>query len=139
VGEKITWTSAPASLTLSTTEADWTNASIALTAGTWQIYANVQVYVETGATAGNFSSAGVRITDASNNIVQEMDQQFTVRTPANAINVSVGTLAFSFVANLSTSTTYKIRARRTDGVGTGVATIYNQASNRSQFFAVRIA
>jgi hypothetical protein len=103
------------------------------------VYANIDAYVETGTTAGNSSAIGVRITDTSNTIVQEMDKQLLCRTPANALNAAVGTISFSFLANVNTTTTYKIRGRRIDGSGVGTAGIYNQAAVRSQFYAIRIA
>jgi hypothetical protein len=139
IGERVTWASAPGNQAMTTTMTDWTNASISLSAGVWMVYANVQCIAETGTAVSNFSSANVVITDTGNAIVQEMDQQLMCRTSAAASAFQACTLAFSFLANVNSSTTYKIRVRRIDGAGTGSATVYNQGTNRSQFYAVRIA
>lgn len=140
IGEKITWVTPPANFTASTTEADWTNASLVITSGTWLIVANIQANLETGASAGNFSELRIKITDSSNAIVQQMDQQLSTRNSTGTNSTWVtSTLAFSFIANLNSSTTYKIRAQRVDGTGVGTATVYNSADKRSHFFAVRIA
>jgi hypothetical protein len=140
VGEKITWTSAPTTQALTTSFADWTNATITLTAGTWLVTANIAVYYATATTAGAEGYTQVRITDTSNNIIQEQDNILFVgkAVSGTALNFR-GTLSFGFVANLSSSTTYKIRAAALNNSGTGSGNIENEASFRSRFFAVRIA
>ncbi len=139
IGQKITWVSAPTTATLTTSMADWTNATIDLTAGIWLVFANIQVNYSTGSTAGNQGAVQVNITDSSNNIVQEMDQQIFTKTVAAVAASVVGTLPFSFLTNVASTTTYKIRAMKVDSVGTGIGQIYNSATVRSQFYAVRIA
>lgn len=138
IGEKITWASAPSSQNF-TTEADWTNASIVLTSGIWQVFASISCLYFTGNTSGDSGRLTVKITDSSNTVVQEMEKSIGIKTAGNVDVSTTGVLTFNFIANLNSSTTYKIRAVKTDSTGTGFSTVYNQASFRSQFYAVRIA
>jgi hypothetical protein len=139
IGEKITWSSAPATANLGTSTADWTNASIVLSAGVWLIYANICLSVVTGNSAANSSYAQVYITDSSNNTVQNQEKRLLVLTPAAGSTQVVSAVPFNFVASVSGSTTYKIRALRVDAAGTGSAQIRNAGADYSEFFAVRIA
>jgi len=139
IGEKITWTTPPGTLVLGTSEADWTNAFLTLTPGVWQIYASIVATYVTGTTANNAGYASVKITDSSNVIVQEMDKNLYVITPAANSNQIITSIPLSFVANVSVSTVYKIRASRTDLSGTGSGQLRNGSTERSHFFAVRIA
>jgi len=140
VGEKVTWTTPPSNQTINTTIADWTNASITLSAGVWLVQANVCLKCETGATSGAVTNALVFITDSSNTTVQNQEKLFGTRTNATAIARNEGSLSFSFLVNLSSvSTTYKIRVRKDDSGALGTASIYNQSTLYSEFFAIRIA
>lgn len=138
IGEKITWTTAPINQVLTTSEADWTNATITLSAGTWLITANIYLDVFTGAVAGNNTSGYWKMTDSLNNVVQLMDKSLLARTSAAAINDLQTTVSGSCAVSISSSTTYKIRAYYANGAGSGGAYIVNQAQARSEFYAVRI-
>jgi hypothetical protein len=141
IGERVTWITPPASQLFGTTEADWTNAQIQLTAGTWLVIANIGVEIQCGSTSGNWSQNRVRITDTSNNIVQNMQKSISVSCQNTGVApFNRGVLAYSFVANLNSSQTYKIRAARIDGIGTGTsAYLVNSGDQFSEFFAIRIA
>lgn len=139
IGEKITWSSAPSTQSVSGTLADWTNASLPLTAGIWDVFASVQVMVQTGTTLLSTCSITVSITDSSNNIVQEMEKLFYVGTPAANASTGYTCIPFYFQAVLSGDVTYKIRAQRADSGSAGSASIINQSGQRSQFYAVRRA
>jgi len=138
IGEKITWASAPATAAIGTSVADWTNASLPLTAGTWLVVANITADAYTAATAGTYAVSTVSITDSSNTVVQNQEKSIGALTPANGNQRNLGVLSFSFVANLNGSTTYKIRAVRASTAG-NAGNLYNEASYRSEFFAIRIA
>lgn len=139
VGEKITWASAPATQSTTTSIADWTNASITLTAGVWLIQANICCVYITGLIAGDSGATLIRITDASNNIVENMDKQNAVRTAAASNTYCILSIPFSFVKSVNTSTTYKIRISHANSAGTGGGIVYNESNNKSEFFAIRIA
>lgn len=140
IGERITWTSAPATQTATLSEADWTNATITLTPGVWQVYASIATVVQAGTAAGSTCEIIVKITDSSNNIIQEMDKSVYISSgTVNTNPTMIAVIPFSFVANVNSSTTYKIRTIRLDGVSTGGGGVCNQSTRRSQFFAVRIA
>lgn len=139
VGEKITWASAPATQSLTATVADWTNANIVLSAGVWLIQANVTCNYATGALVSNEGSANIEITDTSNVRIQNMAKQISVKTVSAVTNSSIMVIPFSFVAVVSSSTTYKLRISKSDASGTGSGNAYNQSGAYSEFFAVRIA
>ena len=139
VGEKITWVTPPSTQNTTTSIADWTNANIILTPGVWLVQASVTVGYTTGATAGSSGYTRALITDTSNNIVQEMDKSVASQTAAAASSRITTALPFSFVANVSSNTTYKIRVAHVDSAGTGSGFAGNEGVLRSQFFAVRIA
>lgn len=139
VGEKITWATPPASQNIGTAVQDWTNANIVLTPGVWLIQANIMTTYTTGAVAGNNGNTNVMITDAANSIVQQMDKLLVGYAAGAFAVLSETSLSFSFVASLSVTTTYKIRAQRNDSVGTGTASLQNGAAARSEFFGLRIA
>jgi hypothetical protein len=143
VGEKITWTTPPSNQLVTTTESDWTNASITLSPGVWLVTANVftKAEIAAGHSAGSYAATRIKITDTTNNIVQNQHKTLAFVCPSATTAVgSVQTvLPFSFVASISTSTTYKIRAvsDRTGGGNSG--TLYNVTDSYSEFYAVRIA
>ncbi len=140
IGEKITWASAPSSYAVTTSEADWTNASITLTAGTWLIFANLNYALVTGATAGNDVDLYVKITDSSNTLLQNLFKDLRCKTVANVVNAAAGCVSFNAVQVVPPGgATYKVRAYRVDNNGTNSATLYYVNSAYSEFFAVRIA
>lgn len=140
VGEKITWASAPSTQVATTSYADWTNASITLTAGVWLVQANINCVVTSGTTVGNDAELQVRITDSSNNVLQNLEKILRVKTPASAQMINAGCLAFSGIFNYATSSNVlKIRLRLTDVNGTNSGAVYNSSTTYSEFFAIRIA
>ena len=140
VGEKITWASAPSTQSVTTSYADWTNASITLTAGVWLVQANINCIVTSGTTAGNDGELQIRITDSSNNVLQNLEKILRVKTPANAETINAGCLNFSGIFNYSTSSNVlKIRIRMNNVNGTNSGTVYNAGTVYSEFFAIRIA
>jgi hypothetical protein len=139
VGEKITWTTPPSTQNTTTSVADWTNANLVLTPGVWLVQASVTAGYTTGTTAGSSGYTRVLITDTSNNIVQEMDKSASSQTAAAASSRITTALPFSFIANVSSNTTYKLRVAHVDSAGSGSGFVGNEGVLRSQFFAVRIA
>jgi hypothetical protein len=140
VGQRITWTSAPATVTApGTTETDWTNATFTLTPGCWHIFANVSIEAVSGTTAGNYTQGIIKLTNSSNTIIDEQERNVRAYsvTSSTGINV-VSAVTLSTVVNISADTVYKLRYKKTE-VGTGTATFLNQAEYRSNFYAIRIA
>lgn len=136
---KITWTTPPSTQNTTTSVADWTNANLVLTPGVWLVQASVTAGYTTGTTAGSSGYTRVFITDTSNNIVQEMDKSVSSQTAAAAASKVIAALPFSFIANVSSNTTYKLRVAHVDSAGSGSGVVGNENAIRSQFFAVRIA
>lgn len=137
-GEKITWTTPPGTQSATTTTTDWTNAFLTATPGTWLFFASIMATVATGSVALNASYIVVSITDSSNNVVQEMEKLIYISTSAANSITSETSLAFSFPAYISANTIYKIRIQRVDANGVGTASAINTATQRSQFFGVRM-
>jgi hypothetical protein len=142
VGEKVTWTTPPSLQNVTTTESDWTNASITLTSGVWLVTANVftVAQIASGQPAGAYAATRVKITDSSNNVIQ--NQYKTLAFFASSATTGIGggetVLPFSFVASVSTTTTYKIRvvSDRSGGGNSGV--LKNAPSGYSEFYAIRL-
>jgi hypothetical protein len=141
IGEKITWLSAPTSQLFNTTEADWTNASITLTRGSWLVIANVPVEVQAGGASGNYSWIRAKITDASNNVIENQVKQIISVNATTFISTTGGVIPFSCVVHIPGTTTYKIRGARVDGTGTGVSAYFVNSAGSCvpEFFAIRIA
>jgi hypothetical protein len=140
VGQRITWTSAPSSVTAgSTTETDWTNATFTLTTGCWHIFANVSMEAASGTTGGNYTQAIIKLTNSSNTVIDEQERNLRALTVTSSTGINVvGVVTLSTVVNISADTVYKLRYKKTES-GTGTATFYNQADYRSNFYAIRIA
>jgi len=136
VGERITWAVAPSTQALTLTETDWTNAVINLTAGTWQIFANIQISYDCGATAGSFGRSEFKVTDSSNNLIQNLNKQIATR---GALNFVSSVLASSGVVTISSNTSYKIRVLRADLTGANTGNVLNTTTAFSEFYAIRIA
>ena len=139
IGEKITWASTPANQSMTTSTADWTNASITLTAGLWLVQANISAQSETGATSGNTQLLSMLITDTANTVIQNQYKSIFAKTVAAVANTVQTVSSFSFVANISTSTIYKIRANCSSSLGAANSYVLNSSSQYSEFFAIRIA
>lgn len=139
LGERVTWSTQPVTQSVTISEADWTNSSITIGAGTWLLSAQVCATIQLTANAGNDSELNVKITDASNNEINRLSRSIRARTPAAAINLTTQVINLSTIVSTSSTTTYKIRVRKQDNVGTATVSVYNEASNYSDFFAVRIA
>ena len=143
VGQTITWATPPTSTGGFTTEADWTNATITLTAGVWIVYANISLgYAITSNANSDRGSVFIKITDSSNVVVANQYKGFPVQQTANTSAgtlVQFQTISCTFPVAISASTTYKIRAIGLVTQGTGTAYIRNEDGYRSEFFAVRMA
>lgn len=137
-GETITWTSVPASQSATTVEADWTNGFITLTPGVWLVMASVMAVYTTGATASNEGYTVVRITDSSNNIIQNSDKLVYGKTVAAVTNTCESSLALFFQVSITVPTVYKIRFYRVDVSGTGSGSVENSSVQRSNFFGIRL-
>lgn len=140
LGEKITWASAPSDQTFSTigTTADWTNATITLTAGSWLLVANIAAYCTTGTGLANSSNFTLSITDSGNTIIQNQRKTLYNITPAAAAMTIGSSLAFAATLELSASTTYKIRGVINGNTG-AVGQAFNSSNGQSEFFAIRKA
>lgn len=139
VGQRITPASTITTTALTTSAADVTNASLALTPGCWQIIANVSAEYITGATASNQGETRVLITDSSNVTIDNQDKSIRVKTVAAVTNGVIAIIPLSTVVNISANTTYKLRALKTDTAGTGTGNILNQSGYYTDFYAIRIA
>ncbi len=138
VGETVSAGLSPLT-TITTTEADVSGASLTLSPGVWQIYYSVSMNSQTAASSGCQVFGGVVITDSSNTEIGGSYRSLYVVTRSNAVVDNISALATSTVVNISSSATYKLRAKRIDSGCTGAATITNSNQNKSSFFAVRIA
>ena len=140
IGEKITWASAPSDQTFSTigTTADWTNATITLTAGSWLLVANIAAYCTTGTGLANSSNFTLSITDSGNTIIQNQRKTLYNITPAAAAMTIGSSLAFAATLELSASATYKIRGVINGNTG-AVGQAFNSSNGQSEFFAIRKA
>lgn len=137
VGERITWITAPSSFAPTTVETDWTNAFITLTPGIWMVVANIEMGY--GSNSGGSGNTQFKITDSSNNLIQNMNKQVGGTVPGTSGWAIYGVASGSFIANLSSTTTYKIRVFKVDGSGVGNSNVFNTSSAYSEFYAVRIA
>lgn len=138
VGQRISATITTTSA-IGTSEADVTGASLALTPGSWEIFYSVTAQVTTGATASNNSDGTVKLTDSSNTLIGTSARSMRVTTVAAVTNNAILCLSAAEVVNISADTTYKLRAFRTDGAGTGVFNIFNTTNLQSTFYAIRRA
>lgn len=138
VGEKI---EASISTTAATTsEADITGASLALTSGRWEIKYSVTANYTTGATSANAGYTIVGITDSANTHVGRSDRMVFCKTVAAVANVAYTSLSASTVIDISSSTTYKLRLKRVDTAGTGTGGIeVSTGIFDCTFYAIRIA
>jgi hypothetical protein len=141
IGEKITWSSAPSSQSITTAETDWTNASIAMSAGTWLIVANlsVSVFTASGQGAGAYAAARLKITDTANNVIDYKSFVGSSAATTSAEAEFTGTVGFSMVKTFTESTTYKIRVLNDRTGGGNSGSLRNQNGLSSEFFAVRLA
>ena len=143
VGQTVTWTIPPSSFSGFTTEADWPNATITLTAGVWVVYANIwAMYVINSNTVSDRGAVFIKITDSSNSVVANMYKGIpSIQTASSSSGqaFSSGVLACAFSVAVASSTTYKIRGLANITQGSGTAILRNESGYYSEFFAVRIA
>lgn len=135
VGEKITWTSAPSTQSLSTSDSDWINATFTLTPGIWLIQYHIQYSLGVGASGD--VSLDLYLRDSSGNLIQTANQQ--PRWAQAGAGTLFSVASCSVVESPSVSKTYKITARYRNNAGTNSASLLNAVGGYSQFFAVRIA
>jgi hypothetical protein len=138
VGETKTWATPPSTNTSLSTEADWTNATITVTAGVWLIIASVQVGYRTGASVSNWGLTVVKLTNSANTVIDNQSAQVVAMTPAAAVTEVRSTATLCTTVSVSTSTEYKLRVYKVDGSGTGTGAVYNESTANSTFKAIRI-
>jgi hypothetical protein len=136
VGETVTATITTTSIT--TSIADVTGASLALSVGRWKITANVSTEYLTGAAASDRGETKISITNSANTLINNQEKSLRVKTVAAVTNNVITTLSFSTIVNVTAAETYKLRGIRIDTAGTGTATVLNQSGYYSEFFAERI-
>jgi hypothetical protein len=127
------------SYTCTTSEADVTNSSIVLTPGVWMLCYSVSARYTTGTSSANSGFTQVVITNSANTRINNSQRIVYGITRAAATYTNITSLACTTVVNISSSTTYKLRAKRVDENGTGTGSINNNSDNGSSFYAVRIA
>ena len=139
IGQYITWVTPPTGFNVpSATPADWPNAVIVLPPGVWHVTANLTAYFTTGAGSGNEGYTVAQITDSANTLVPGMEKLIYAKTAAAVSIISGGSLSLGFIANLSSSTTYKIRGYYFSATS-GSGSLQNSSPQFSQFYAIRIA
>lgn len=132
--------------TATTTESDVQNATatgpyqLTLTPGLWLMQYSVSAYYQTAVTAGSNGNLRVFVTDSSNNHIGKSERIVTsgYANGTQAI-ISECSLGCSFVLNVTTSTTYKLRLKKVE-TGTGTGAVERSSGNiDGNFYAVRIA
>lgn len=140
LGERIS--TAFGSYTATTTLADVPGATLSLSAGVWRIYYSISMDVVTGSISGNASYGQVQITDNANTLLGTSVRCLYAKTTASVFNEAIGTLSAEEIINISTATTYKLRAYLGNVSGVGSAFLFptsNTNFGAATFFAVRIA
>jgi hypothetical protein len=138
-GQVITTASAIATTTATLSETDVTNASFTLTPGVWQIFYSVTANYSSGTTSGNDGFTMVTITDSANTHIGESERIIYAITRTAAANQNYSSLAASAVVNVTGSTVYKLRLKRTDNGGIGSGAVENvSGAYGSTFYAIRI-
>ena len=139
IGQVVEPTSLIAQTTATTSEADVTNASITLTAGTWRIEYSASIEISTGSTLNNSGTIFCMITDSANTHIGRTERIASCQTVAASANGMDACLSAATVVNISASTTYKLRVKKQEN-GTSVCTVLVNAGNQNTtFFATRIA
>jgi hypothetical protein len=138
-GQVITTASAIATTTATLSETDVTNASFTLTPGVWQIFYSVTANYSSGTTSGNDGFTMVTITDSANTHIGASERIIYAITRTAAANQNYSSLAASAVVNVTGSTVYKLRLKRTDNGGIGSGAVENvSGAYGSTFYAIRI-
>ncbi len=138
IGQKITSGAMTETTSTSSTLADVTGASIALTAGVWSIHMNALLGVG-GGSADAVGLVNVQLTDSANTIIGgNASVRNYMRNSSD--NVFIGQ-SFTQIVNISSSTTYKLRIAAAGC--TGYFRVNNDQSltgdTYGTFYAVRIA
>jgi hypothetical protein len=141
VGQKIIWTTPPPSQQLVTTsETDWTNSSITLSPGVWQIFASIQCVAQVAPAVGAEQAIYLKITDSANTVINNLDKSIYIKNVAATPGAMQCVISMNDIVNISSSTTYKIRVLKYESGGSAQSYIYNASpSSFSHFYAVRIA
>jgi hypothetical protein len=134
------------STTATTTEADVLNAAatgayqITLTPGVWMIFYSVSAYYSSGIISGNSGYLITCVTDSLNNHIARSERLVVGGATSGTALTGQSSLCASFVLNITTSTTYKMRLKKVDSNGTGIAKVERSSGNYDgNFYAVRIA
>lgn len=128
----------PSSTTAITSEAD-IGGTIVLTPGWWSFHYSLS-YLMTLGSASGIVYGYVKVTDSSNNEVAGTVRQAMAGGNGSAENDrSGGSLAMvTPPIYVATTTTYKLRCKRTDDTGSPhTFTIYNDTNKGGNFFAIR--
>jgi len=140
VGEVVSQSGSMAITAPNTTEADVPNSTLVLTPGVWLVSYSVNVQIQTGSSANNASRFFIKLTDSSDTLINNSIRSAYAKTVAASANIIECVLSDVLVLNIPTTTTYKLRFKRTDDSGTGTASVLNNTLNHaSSFRAVRIA
>jgi hypothetical protein len=124
---------------VSISDVDLNGLSLSLGAGVWLISYSLSVDVTTTTANGHTNFAQTRITDSSNNLVGNSIRCAYVKNSGSGTNAdNICTLHAQEAVNISSQTTYKVRAKVGNLASAGTIqqdTTYGQ----SKFMAVRIA
>lgn len=129
-------TTAISGTTVGATDTDITGASLTLTAGTWQVFYNIEVDIVTGAAAGNRTLAFCGIYNSSNAIIADTMSRTGINTVAN-VSCNGNFMHCGSTVIMTSGATYKLRGSRLDIAGTGAVNFTGTVGNA--FYAVRLA
>jgi len=140
VGQVIEPSSAITQTTVTTSEADVTNASIALTPGTWRIEYSASAEAVTGSSSGNIAQVLCCVTDSANTHIGNTERIMGIKTVAAVSCTAESCLHAATVVSITTNTTYKLRCKKLESGVSGTCLILVSAGNyTTSFFATRIA
>ena len=120
-------------------KAGGTDAVLTLPPGTWQIHANFQSLVTSGATLNNFSYVTWSIRNDTDAATLADTVRITyAKTPAAVAFSNYTPVALSTTVNLTSTKNFKLAGTRIDGAGVGDATLDVAGSWTAQFYAIRL-
>jgi hypothetical protein len=126
--------------TLTTSPADITGASLALTKGSWEIKYSVSMVITTATNLDAVTFGSVVITNSSNTEIGTSYRTASIKNRVAGTTMEhIGCLSASEVVDISADTTYKLRCVRNDAVANGVAQVATTSVYKSNFYAIRIA
>jgi len=114
-------------------------ANCILTAGIWEIDVIAECYLDVG-TTGGIGIIALALTDNSNNIIREFYGS-SVEALTGYTNITRSTIPIKYIANITTSTTYKVRfapINETGGPVINNLSVHGTATHPAIFIAKRI-